>query len=236
MIQENTSTLRDNRLLVSTAPIRELEALGDLKIQDCYYVESPDREEQLSEETESLSLIRNEKRREVEEERVRATAMNYRLKPPINTRDPDAFNPDALQPVVCLNQRPGKTRDAILNLLLEAKNVQRIILAPPHFLCYKELKEYINSDTAGKIVAWVPYRYARGIEFVRDKFPEADDISAGTLRVVSGPYPPKEFLSEFCYPFCDAFLSITGGIPENQAHVKHVSTAGLSVFSVTADP
>lgn len=208
-------------------PIRELEALGELKIQDISYVKSPIRGEPLPEEGKSLFRIRNETRQEAEEERVRATAMNYRLDPPKNTLDPDA-----LQPVVCLNQRPGETRDDILKLLLKHQNVQRIILSPPHFLSVEELSEYIELDTERKIVAWVPYRYALGIAFVKRKFPKAD-IAAGTLRVVCAPYPQTEFLSEFCLPFTDAFLSITGGITKNP-HVEHVSTAGLSVFSVTA--
>ena len=212
------------------APIRELEDLGDLKIQDISYVKSPIRGEPLPEETKSLFFTRNETRQAVEEERVRATARNYRLDPPKNTLDPDAFDLDTLQPVVCLNQRPGETRDKILKALLKHQNVQRIILSPPHFLSLTKLSECIEEDTENKIVAWVPYRYTLGIAFVKRKFPK---IAAATLRVVSGPYPRKEFLSEFCLPFTDAYLSITGKITKNP-HVKHVSTAGLSVFSVTA--
>lgn len=206
-------------------PLRELASRGEIKLQDIAYVKSPIRGKPLDEEDTMIYHERQETRQNIEKARVERTATNYS----IAFKDP--LQLDQLAEVVCFTQRPGEERNNLLEVLIQHNNIQRILLSPPYFRTEAELSKFIDLDINEKVVLWVPYRYASGVAFAKGCFPRRD-LAAASLRIVSAPYPQDEFISEFCLPWIDAYLSVLGRIREH--HIEKSTANGLPVYSITA--
>ena len=223
-------------------PLRELEENGRLQIDRINYMPSPVIDKPFREETEGNYKLRHSTRRSAERERVRLTAQNFR----INTQNFKNFNfaDKELSPIVCVNMRPGESKDespnrnALLTALIKNENVERILLAPPYFSRLKELTqiEKIDKDRR-KIILWTPYRYATGIAYAR-RVLQTTALGAASIVVNSGPYPSEKFVSEFALPFLDAFFSLTGPVLKQDDKLKlsiqNSAPNGLLVLSTAA--
>ena len=170
---------------------------------------------------------RDDRRREVEKQRVLNTAdafgVNYN---DINT----AFDEEV--DVIVIITRPDDYRNAIVHLALDY--TKQVVIVPAYFserVKYKNLFEDIPMERRDHVLLWLPYRYSRGITGARERL-QSKTLAAIQMCVCCGSYNPVLFFNEFCLPGIDALALFAGAITDINIHVSNPD--GRYLLSFTA--
>lgn len=214
--------------------IKSSQARGDLTIEGMRVVASPEAEH-LPEEDHVQRAKRDVHRWEQEKRRVQKTAKTtFRLA----QQDDIAITPEALEAEVSnLNvgmllivMRPSPMRSRFIEHAARS-GVENVIVFPPYFDDIKQLQE-LQANLAhnvDRVTLWLPYRYSVASREILDRF-SSRSIAAVELSVQTSPYPTKEFLCEYSFPFLDIMVLIAG--PPKEGSISYQLTDGVPLFGM----
>ncbi|MYF97706.1 hypothetical protein F4212_01015 [Candidatus Poribacteria bacterium] len=222
VFSDNTGRLSSPRIY---EVIRELEVKGLLTISDITYVRSQGTD-LLQDEPEGLREIRETERWHVEQNRVENTAEAFKVREIENQKQVIFDNTE----IIVILMRPSKQRNQLIRDAVASG--KRVIVYPPYFtdnMELQELRDALPEETEERVILWLPYRYSLACTEILQRF-DQKQIGAIALTIKCSSYPKKQFITEFCSPFLDVMLQITGKMLTMQ--LTHQLSSGSPIYNI----
>ena len=216
--------------------LRVAEGLGFLRIKALRYI-ALEQGRPLAGEPKIAFEYRASELRKIQKSRVQRTAkhLKYKFKDEADLLCIKLPTPEADEKrLFVVAMSPCQTRMNLLENLCNKSNLHGILITPAAFSNESELTHLMKIEgETRKFFPFLPYRLSAGIS----EFRKRTSLEAVNLRVISGPYPPRNsvgfgmFLSEFALPALDTLISVAGRVRDGTLIYTQTRTApGLPII------